>query len=130
MMVCGVGGCGTRAAATGSQGRWDLPPLCERHYAQHRRGTLQWPPVSEARTAPGPWMASAACAGKPTSWWYSDHRHVEGSKALAMCVRCPVAAECLSHALDTREPEGLWGGRTPEERRRLLGVRRRDWHVA
>jgi WhiB family redox-sensing transcriptional regulator len=39
--------------------------------------------------------------------------------AKAVCGRCPVAADCLGWALDTGQLEGVWGGRTPSERRKL-----------
>jgi WhiB family redox-sensing transcriptional regulator len=41
----------------------------------------------------------------------------------AVCARCPVTADCLSWAL-REEPAGIWGGTTPEERRRLRRARR------
>ncbi|MDQ2727535.1 MAG: WhiB family transcriptional regulator [Actinomycetota bacterium] len=36
--------------------------------------------------------------------------------ALAVCDRCPVETECLAHALDNDEIQGIWGGTTPAER--------------
>lgn len=41
-----------------------------------------------------------------------------------MCARCPVALECHRYALAVREPYGVWGGLTEEERRVLLSRRR------
>jgi WhiB family redox-sensing transcriptional regulator len=38
--------------------------------------------------------------------------------AKAVCARCPVTAECLAFALRTGESAGIFGGMTPEERRR------------
>lgn len=38
--------------------------------------------------------------------------------AKAICARCPVVTECLDHALLTRQPDGVWGGLTPSERKR------------
>jgi WhiB family redox-sensing transcriptional regulator len=39
--------------------------------------------------------------------------------AKRVCVSCEVQAPCLLWALDHREPEGIWGGLTEAERRRL-----------
>ena len=39
--------------------------------------------------------------------------------ARAVCARCPVVMYCLDWALRAGEPEGIWGGTTPDERRRL-----------
>lgn len=33
-----------------------------------------------------------------------------------MCAACPVVAQCRSHALEVREPYGVWGGLTEAER--------------
>jgi WhiB family redox-sensing transcriptional regulator len=41
------------------------------------------------------------------------------AKAKAICMRCPVLEECRRHALAAREPYGVWGGMTEEERREL-----------
>ncbi|MQY04869.1 WhiB family transcriptional regulator [Actinomadura macrotermitis] len=40
-------------------------------------------------------------------------------RAKAICGHCPVTAECLGWALRVGEPDGIWGGTTPEERREL-----------
>ena len=39
--------------------------------------------------------------------------------AVAVCATCPVIAECRRHALAVREPYGVWGGLTIEDRERL-----------
>ena len=38
-------------------------------------------------------------------------------RAKAICQDCPVLEECRDHALSTREPYGVWGGMSEEERR-------------
>jgi WhiB family redox-sensing transcriptional regulator len=38
------------------------------------------------------------------------------SAAKQICATCPVQQTCLQWALVTREPYGVWGGSTPEER--------------
>ena len=49
-------------------------------------------------------------------------RSDRADRAKAICRCCPVIAECLDHALRVREPYGVWGGHTEDERARLLGV--------
>ena len=41
-------------------------------------------------------------------------------------MRCPVRAECAAHALAVREPYGVWGGLTEDEREELMGRARRS----
>lgn len=47
------------------------------------------------------------------------------AEAKEVCEACPVRAECLEDALARREPDGIWGGLTADERRALLR-RQRD----
>ena len=44
----------------------------------------------------------------PELWFAESPRDVEEAKSL--CLRCPLQAECLSGALERREPWGVWGG--------------------
>jgi WhiB family transcriptional regulator, redox-sensing transcriptional regulator len=41
-------------------------------------------------------------------------------RAKAICSSCPVRAMCLASALKTREPYGVWGGLSVEEREQRL----------
>jgi WhiB family redox-sensing transcriptional regulator len=43
----------------------------------------------------------------------------QAEEAKAVCRRCPVADWCLQHALTHRIDEGIWGGLTAGERRRI-----------
>ena len=43
--------------------------------------------------------------------------------AKAICHECAVRGVCLEQALNTREPFGIWGGLTEQERRVLLDSR-------
>jgi WhiB family redox-sensing transcriptional regulator len=36
-------------------------------------------------------------------------------------MRCPVRVECATHALAVREPYGVWGGLTEDEREEMMG---------
>jgi WhiB family transcriptional regulator, redox-sensing transcriptional regulator len=40
-------------------------------------------------------------------------------RARIICSTCPVIRNCLTYAVDAKEDLGMWGGTTPEERRRL-----------
>ena len=87
---------------------------------------------------PGPnadlwdWQLLAACRGVDSSLFF----HPEGERGAArssreeaakeVCMRCPVRSECAAHALSVREPYGVWGGLTEDEREELLGRARRD----
>jgi WhiB family transcriptional regulator, redox-sensing transcriptional regulator len=42
-----------------------------------------------------------------------------------VCSACSVRETCLDFALQGREKEGVWGGATEKERRRILRQRRR-----
>lgn len=82
---------------------------------------------------PGPnadlwdWQLLAACRGVDSSLFF----HPEGERGAArsareasakeVCMRCPVRTTCAQHALTVREPYGVWGGLTEDEREELMG---------
>src|SRR6476620_10110558 len=74
------------------------------------------------------WQRKASCRGIDVSVFYhpaaerNKARRQRIARAKAICQCCPVIAECLDHALRVREPYGVWGGHTEDERARLLGV--------
>ncbi|MFC7590076.1 WhiB family transcriptional regulator [Nonomuraea antimicrobica] len=43
---------------------------------------------------------------------------MQEARAKAVCATCQVMEECRAYALRAGESEGIWGGLTPEERRR------------
>ena len=43
----------------------------------------------------------------------------------AICATCPVAEACLEYAIETRQPDGIWGGLNADERHRLLRRRQK-----
>ncbi|MFE6746436.1 WhiB family transcriptional regulator [Kitasatospora purpeofusca] len=55
--------------------------------------------------------------------------HAREEAAKAVCADCPVLLECRRHALETREPYGVWGALTEDDRHRLL-TRTRGGHAA
>lgn len=77
---------------------------------------------------PGPnadlwdWQLRGLCRGKDSSLFF----HPEGERGAArssresaakeICMNCPVQIPCAEHALRVREPYGVWGGMTEDER--------------
>lgn len=71
------------------------------------------------------WRQKAACQGLDPEIFYPPSEE-EAEEARAICAQCPVRQLCLEHALTHRERDGVWGGRTERERRRLLRQRRKS----
>ena len=71
------------------------------------------------------WRKRAACRGIDPEVFYpvSDE---DAGEAKAICAMCPVRQACLEYALAHREREGVWGGATERERRRILRQRRKS----
>lgn len=64
------------------------------------------------------WKALASCADLPVDAMFP--KRGEDQRAIkALCALCPVAAECLTYALDVAAKFGVWGG-ISERQRRLL----------
>jgi WhiB family transcriptional regulator, redox-sensing transcriptional regulator len=90
--------------------------------------------VSNVRRLPGPiddrwdWQRLGACRGRDSAQFFhpdgerGSSRNRRETKAKAVCVTCPVRAQCAAHALAVREPYGVWGGFSESERLRLLAV--------
>lgn len=72
------------------------------------------------------WQHLGTCRGVDPETFFSPEsergprRRAREAEAKSLCARCPVLAECLSHALDVREPYGVWGGLNATERSHLL----------
>ncbi len=87
--------------------------------------------MTDVSRLPGPnadlwdWQLRGACRGSNPELFF----HPEGERgasrrnrdatAKAICLRCPVIAQCAAHALAVREPYGVWGGLTEDEREEL-----------
>ncbi len=84
--------------------------------------------MAELRRLPSPregdwdWQVHAACRGLHTAAFYhpENERGPSRSKreirAKAVCAACPVIENCLRWALAAREPYGVWGGLSENER--------------
>ncbi|HSY16253.1 MAG TPA: WhiB family transcriptional regulator [Jatrophihabitantaceae bacterium] len=88
--------------------------------------------MAEVRRLPAPrqgdwdWQVQAACRGCDTSTFYHPENERGPSRARrertakAVCAGCPVVESCLRWALVAREPYGVWGGMSVEERETIL----------
>jgi WhiB family redox-sensing transcriptional regulator len=87
--------------------------------------------MADVTRLPGPnadlwdWQLSARCRGLDPEIFF----HPEGERgaarlarertAKAVCATCPVIAECAAHALSVREPYGVWGGLSEDDREQI-----------
>lgn len=93
--------------------------------------------MADISRLPGPnadlwdWQLEGACRGEDPNLFF----HPEGERgsvrtareqaAKAICASCPVLQQCAAHALAVREPYGVWGGMTEEERAALISRQRK-----
>lgn len=72
-----------------------------------------------------PWREAASCLDAPAGVTFFPDKEDFGAivRAKAVCATCPVADVCLSWAIESNQSEGIWGGHTAKERRKL----RRHW---
>lgn len=68
------------------------------------------------------WQFSGACReASPETFFHPEGergraRRSRDDAAKQVCLGCPVVRECREHALSVREPYGVWGGMTEDER--------------
>ncbi|MCG5217267.1 WhiB family transcriptional regulator [Streptosporangium sp. KLBMP 9127] len=65
------------------------------------------------------WASRGACRTSDPELFFPLASSAEQvRRAKAICGACQVISECRAYALRAGEREGIWGGLTPEERRR------------
>ena len=73
----------------------------------------------------GSWGDLAACRTADPDLFFpvsaKGRARSDIARALAVCASCPARSRCLDFALTTRQADGIWGGRTAEERHDMLG---------
>ncbi len=90
--------------------------------------------MADITRLPGPnsdfwdWQLDSACRGLDSSVFY----HPEGergparenriARAKAICSTCPVVNQCRDHSIKTREPYGVWGGLSEDERFSVIAL--------
>ena len=93
--------------------------------------------MAEVRRLPAPregdwdWQMRASCRGQDTATFYHPENERGPSRARRerqakqICSGCPVVDNCLRWALSAREPYGVWGGLSVEEREQIIVARGR-----
>lgn len=69
------------------------------------------------------WQEAAACRDVDLSVFFPDVGE-HSREAHRFCSVCPVRVECLDHAVTAPELFGIWGDKSPSERR-AIRVRRK-----
>lgn len=93
--------------------------------------------MAEISRLPGPnadlwdWQLQGACRAEDPSLFF----HPEGERgpsrrnrevaAKAVCAGCPVLQACARHALAVKEPYGVWGGLSEDDREGVYAESRR-----
>lgn len=84
--------------------------------------------MTESMSPPGPaaelweWQFEGLCrTTSPEVFFHPEGergpaRRRRDERAKEVCASCPVLEQCRTHALALREPYGVWGGMTEEER--------------
>ena len=75
------------------------------------------------RARPEDWRSVASCRGTDPNLFYPIGRGRQADQqieeAKAVCDGCLSREACLAFAVSTRQHRGVWGGTSPEERRRM-----------
>jgi WhiB family redox-sensing transcriptional regulator len=71
------------------------------------------------------WRKKAACRGLDPEIFYPVSEE-DAAPAKSVCSECAVRTPCLEYALTNREHDGIGGGATEKERRRIVRQRRKS----
>lgn len=70
-----------------------------------------------------PGLSAPACRDADPALFFPAYgvplSHAQITAAKELCAGCPVREECLAMAVRSDEGDGIWGGTTPLERRRM-----------
>lgn len=72
------------------------------------------------------WMQDAMCRdeGLADLFFHEDGergfaKDARDRRAKAVCNMCPVVSDCLEYVLEHKEPYGVWGGLSEDDRKRM-----------
>ena len=81
--------------------------------------------LAQERVMNTDWMRLGRCKDMdPAVFFPSDGVGVQAAQRV--CAECVVRSPCLEYALVNKIGEGVWGGASERQRKRLLGQRRRQ----
>lgn len=98
--------------------------------------------MAELSRLPGPnadfwdWQLRGACRGEDPAVFFHPEgergpvRQAREAAAKAICATCPVLDACAAHALAVREPYGVWGGMSEDDREEIYRRERRTASIA
>lgn len=71
------------------------------------------------------WQLRARCKDAGESFYPPDKENSSARRrrelpAKQICRSCLVLEPCRRYAIDSREPDGIWGATTPRDRERLI----------
>lgn len=70
------------------------------------------------------WRLKAACLDADPDIFFPEAGYTQDTVlAKRVCEQCPVVHECLEYALTEGMMEGVWGAKTPTERKALTKER-------
>jgi WhiB family redox-sensing transcriptional regulator len=98
--------------------------------------------MAEISRLPGPvadiweWQLQGSCRdADPRLFFHPEGergpaRRERDAAARQVCSTCPVLQQCRSHALTVREPYGVWGGLTEDDREAVYAGQRQHLRAA
>jgi WhiB family redox-sensing transcriptional regulator len=97
--------------------------------------------MAELSRLPGPiaqlyeWQSAGACrTADPSLFFHPESergpaRAKRDAAARAVCSGCPVLQACRTHGLTTREPYGMWGGLSEDDREAVYAAEPRQYRA-
>jgi WhiB family redox-sensing transcriptional regulator len=91
--------------------------------------------MADVSRLPGPnadvwdWQLLGSCRGADPNIFFHPEgergpaREAREKAAKQICGTCPVRVTCAEHALAVREPYGVWGGLSEDEREAIISRR-------
>ena len=78
-------------------------------------GNTRW---MDTLIRPEPWMQDALCAQTDPEMFFPQ-KGGSTRNAKRVCASCDVREQCLEYALRTKQDDGIWGGKSAIELRKM-----------